>query len=518
MQNELVNFCLKKGLLLDDETLKIFNNASDVESVKIIIEGLKRKTQKNIITMNLLEQNKDVLNSCISNLPEENQRRFETIRLKLGLDIEISREIVDYSVSKKEQQEVEQGFSDVRVLTNPFFSDKKLELKDFVNYFRNRYEVLRNILSERSELKNLVSLNKISSNSNNFCVIGMILDKRITKNKNILLEIEDLTGRSRVLINSNKQELLEKAENITLDSVIAFKVSGNREILFANEIYFPDSVLPFRKKSNKDENILFIGDLHIGSVRFMKDNFLKFIDYLNSNEEEARKTNYLVIVGDLVAGVGNYPNQEAELDVKDLEEQFILAAELLRKIRKDIKIIISPGNHDGIRIMEPQPMFDEKFAWALYELENVIIATNPSQINLGAYSGFDGFNLLLYHGFSYIYYADNIFSLMKQKAVHKPDLIMKYLLLNRHLAPTHGSTQYFPGEKDIHLIENVPDILVSGHLHKSEVSYYNNILVISVSTWESMTDYMEKVGSKPDFCKVPMFNLKTRQVKILDFE
>jgi hypothetical protein len=33
-----------------------------------------------------------------------------------------------------------------------------------------------------------------------------------------------------------------------------------------------------------------------------------------------------------------------------------------------------------------------------------------------------------------------------------------------------------------------------------------------------MTDYEIKMGAQPDFCKVPMLNLKTRAVKILDFE
>ena len=68
------------------------------------------------------------------------------------------------------------------------------------------------------------------------------------------------------------------------------------------------------------------------------------------------------------------------------------------------------------------------------------------------------------------------------------------------------------------MIRKTPDIFVSGHTHKSGISYYNNILVISVSSWESFTDYQEKMGAEPDFCKVPMFNLKTRQIKILDFE
>ncbi len=95
---------------------------------------------------------------------------------------------------------------------------------------------------------------------------------------------------------------------------------------------------------------------------------------------------------------------------------------------------------------------------------------------------------------------------------------MTYLLKNRHLAPTHTSTQYFPSEKDFHLIKVVPDIFLSGHTHKSGLCYYNNILIISVSGWEKMTAYQEKRGAKPDFCKVPVMNLKTGAIKILDFE
>ena len=43
-------------------------------------------------------------------------------------------------------------------------------------------------------------------------------------------------------------------------------------------------------------------------------------------------------------------------------------------------------------------------------------------------------------------------------------------------------------------------------------------MLVSVSSWESMTPYQEKFGNVPDHCKVPVFNLKTREVKVLDFE
>ena len=89
-----------------------------------------------------------------------------------------------------------------------------------------------------------------------------------------------MTGKIKVLVNQNKEELLKKAEEVALDSVIAIKGNGSRELLFANDIIFPDSALPERKKAHKEEYALFTGDLHRGSKLFMEDKFLKFIDYL----------------------------------------------------------------------------------------------------------------------------------------------------------------------------------------------------------------------------------------------
>ena len=513
---EILDFCLQKGLLLDKEVLNLFSETRDVESVKLIIERIGNYTQKRIITKNLFDQNKEQAYKVFSTLPEENQRELETLKIKLGLSIEISKEI-----EKPKKSEHETLVNGVRVISTIPASSKKLETKDFVNYFRGRFNEMKRFLQDSPKLTNLVSINKISGNSQGTSIIGIVSDKRITKNKNILLEVEDLTGKIRILINQNKPELYKEGEEISLDSVLGFIGSGNGEIFFANEIIFPDSYLTERKKSFAEEYALFVGDLHFGSKLFLKKGFLKFIDYLNgklSNTPESEKIKYLFIVGDVIAGVGNYPNQERDLEIKDIEEQFIGIAELLKMIRKDIKIIISPGNHDGVRLMEPQPFLNEKYAWALYDLDNVILTNNPSLVNIGAMENFAGFNVLTYHGFSFPFYNNAIPSLITIGSLNSPDKIMGYLLKNRHLAPTHASVQYFPHEEDRHIIKKIPDIFVAGHTHKSAVSYYNNILLISISSWESKTEYQEKMGNEPDFCKVPMFNLKTGAVKILDFE
>jgi len=519
MNKEILEFCLGKGILLDREVLSLFNEINDIESLKLIIEKIKDNTSQKIITKEIFNKNKEQVRGVFLDLPKENQKKLEKLKIKLGLSIEISREQTkDFQF---ESTNPKSEFGRVKIVSQNFPQSKKLEVRDFVNYFRNRLSDMRNVLQEHPRLNNLVSINKISSNRQGISIIGIVSDKRVTKNKNIIFDVEDLTGKIRVLVNENKKELFEKASEISLDSVVGFNCSGSREIVFVNDIVFPEAILLERKKSPAEEYALFIGDLHFGSKRFLEESFLKFIDYLNGkveNTPEVGKIKYLFIIGDLVTGVGNYPNQEGDLKIKDIEEQITNLANFLGMIRKDITIIISPGNHDGVRLMEPQPFFNEKYAWRLYEMENVVITNNPATLNIGAVGGFSGFDVLTYHGFSFPYYAGTVNSLIKTRAMNQPELIMKYLLKNRHLAPTHASVQYFPSEQDAHFIKNVPDIFVSGHTHKSGVSHYDNILVISVSSWEGKTPYQEKFGNEPDHCKVPMFNLKTRAVKILDFE
>jgi DNA polymerase II small subunit len=516
--NEILEFCIQKGLLVDKEILGLFSETSDIESVKLIIEKIKNHTQERIITRNLFDKNKEQVCKVFSTLPEENQKGLEKLKIKLGLSIEISKEIERPVETIEEERISSNGVKVSSVVNN---SLKKIEAKDFVGYFRNRLNTVRNILQENPKLVNLVSINKISGSRQGISVIGIVSDKRVTKNKNLILEIEDATGKLKVLINQNKPEIYKKGEEISLDSVLGFMGSGNQDILFVNDVIFPDSYLIKRKNSLVEECALFIGDIHYGSKLFLEESFLKFIDYLNGkipDTPEVEKIKYLFIVGDLVAGVGNYPNQEKDLKIKDLEDQFCGLAKLLDKIRKDIKIIVSPGNHDGVRLMEPQPLIGEKYAWALHDLDNIVFTGNPVSVNIGARQGFSGFDVLTYHGFSFPFYSNTIPSLIVGEGMNNPHKIMEYLLKNRHLAPTHTSTQYFPGEEDLLVIKNIPDIFVSGHTHKSAVSYYNNILMISSSSWESKTEYMEKMGSEPDHCKVPMFNLKTREVKVLDFE
>ena len=89
---EILRFCLEKGFLLDKEVLNIFNETSDVESIKMIMEKIRDTTHQRIITKSLFNQNKEKVFQILSALPKENQQNLEGLKIKLGLSIEISQE------------------------------------------------------------------------------------------------------------------------------------------------------------------------------------------------------------------------------------------------------------------------------------------------------------------------------------------------------------------------------------------------------------------------------------------
>lgn len=506
MGQETLKFFIEKGFLLDGEMLDFFNQLSDEEIADRIIKKIKTSTGERLITKSLINNNLSTMQDVFSSLENEKKKIVEKFFVNLSVNIEIKKE--KYIELPKEA-------TNIKILSPNISSAKKINVEDFVGHFRNRYTEIKNILQDRAELQNLTSLDRINGQKQNISVIALVYSKKVTKNKNILLEIEDLTGKGLALINHNKPEIYEKALDITLDEVVGLKCSGSREMLFVNEVVYPDAAIFEKKKAEKEVYALFTSDLHVGSDKFLEENFLKFIDWTNgklNHQEEVKKIKYLFIVGDTVDGVGIFPGQEEFLKIQDMKEQYKKLAELLKGIRKDIQIILCPGQHDAVRVAEPQPIIGEDYASPLYQIDNLTLVTNPCYISLP-----EGFEVLMYHGASFHGVINSIESLRTSNAHDKPTRVVKELLKRRHLAPSHSSVIYIPEEKDPLFIRRIPDIVTTGEVHKADVDSYNNILIISNSCWQSMTLYEEKVGNHPDPCKVPMLNLKTREIKILDF-
>ncbi len=517
-QKEVVSFFLKNNLFISPDFIDKITSETNSERLYNLISS-------KIISNDFLMLNNDI-HQRLSNKNIKDINWFEFERSKVlyekGRNKILYLKFIDYFNITKNNEE-----PDVKILSSYNEESKKRDVKDFVSFFNSRYKSIENMLKNRQELQNLMSINRILNKKerDTISLIGLVNDKRITKNDNIILKLEDPTGSISILISKNKTDLIKAAKDIVLDEVIGITGVNGKNIVFANNVLWPD--IPMQKelkKSPYDDYAVCLSDLHVGSLDFLPEEFNKFIKWINcktGNEKQreiARKVKYIFIAGDLVDGIGIYPGQDSDLLIKDIYEQYNECARLLKQIPPRIKLIICPGNHDAMRIAEPQPVLYKDFAAAIWELPNVIMISNPAMVNIGSAKDFPGFDVLVYHGFSFDYFIANVESIRNQGGYDRADLMMKFLLQKRHLAPTHKSTLYIPDAKrDPLVISNVPDFFLTGHIHKSSVSTYRNVTMICGSCWQSKTAFQEKVGHHPEPCRVPIISLQTREVKILKF-
>jgi DNA polymerase II small subunit len=516
--NETINTLAKKGFLLDRESVEFFSKLNNLDLAEKILNYIIGKTKSRVISKKTIYDHFEEIKPFFIDFNKE-QKELSDIFFS---DASLKTSLLKSSQEKNIPRET--YYPNLKILSSNIIPDRKIEVKDFVSHFKNRYNFLKDILSSRKELDNLISINKIGNNRN-FSVIGLVSQKRMTKNKNLIFEIEDLTGKINVLVSQDKEQLLKKAKEIVLDDVIGFKCSGNGNFVYANDLFFADSFLTDKNKSENEVYAIFISDIHVGSKLFFEEKFLRFINWINgqgveeSMKEKIKKIKYIFVVGDNVDGVGIYPGQEPLLLIKDMKEQYKKLAEYFKMLPEDIRIIICPGQHDSVRVPEPQPAITEEFAKELVEMKNVSLVSNPALIEIECSEKKKGIKVLMYHGASMIRnWIDEVEELRLEQAHLHPAKIAKYMLRHRHLSPTHSANVYVPAEKeDMTLISEVPDIITTGDLHKSDIDIYNNILIIACSCWQSTTPFEEKVGNHPDPCKVPLLNLKTREIKILDF-
>ena len=518
-KKDIVSFFLKKGLLLSSDLLKQLNNDKFFEEVR----GLIDNTEHEEITV-LNEKIKELLGQPQSaNLNWPELEKYDVISEKKGKS---GYENIARPLLQGKTEPEEQG-SKVNVIFSYKSEPKKREAQDFIDYFTVRFKSIENILKQRQELQSTISISRLLNKKDReqIAVIGMVRDKQQTKNGNYMIVIEDDTACIRVIINKTKPSLFNIAKDIVLDEVIGVVGVNGENIIFANNLFCPDIPISKEIKKAEDESYaIFLSDLHVGSKYFLGEDFNRFLRWINQDlgnetqREIASKVKYIFIIGDLVDGCGVYPGQEKELTIKDIKDQYNECANLLSEIPKHIKLIICPGNHDAMRVAEPQFQIYKDFAESLYNLPNTIMTSNPALVNMHSSKNFPGFDVLLYHGYSFDYYVTEVESIRTNGGYDRADLIMKFLLQKRHLAPAHTSTLYMPDSKfDPLFINKVPDFFVSGHIHKAAASNYRNITLISGSCWQGKTAYQEKVGHHPEPSRVPIVNLQTRQVKMLKF-
>ena len=397
--------------------------------------------------------------------------------------------------------------------------------EDFYEMTLDKYNTLKNLMKKRPEVLSAMDIKRINrlTNSAEVSTMGLVKSIRRTKNDNFFLVLEDLSGQLNALINKdieNKNDL-KTIERTICDQMIYIEGNynpsdkGKLGIVFVNKFTKIDIPTDFNPNTSLDPvSIALISDTHIGSREFEEPLFRRFIEFLNGKvgnkkiRSIAEKVKYIIINGDLVDGIGVYPNQFDDLLIPDIYNQYTKSMEFLKEIPEYIKIFYVSGNHEPVRNAIPRPAVPKQYCQELFDIE-VQCLGNPSLINT------HGVNTLIYHGEG----IHDLNMLIPDLDINKPVEAMKEFLISRHLAPVFGEkTQLAPVSKDWLVIDNIPDILHTGHVHINGYGKYHNVSLVNSGCFQAQTDFMRSFGIIPTIGIVPIVELDTLRPQILDFK
>ncbi len=416
----------------------------------------------------------------------------------------------DKTVKLRDDRRRDELDTKVEIMDDYEVQNSEKDVPEFLGYYNDRYDRMKKLLMRRSELRSATSIKRLErrSEGDEASAIGLVKDKYSTNSGKYIVSIEDKTGTFKVLVDERD------GDRIVQDEMIGVAGSMGGDIVYANSVVRPDLPIPDGVTKTKDNvEAAYISDLHIGSEDTLHDRLDRFAKWLGTSE--ASNIGYLVMPGDVVEGVGVYPNQEDELEVNSIYKQYEMFEDWVEKVPEDIQVLIGPGNHDITRLAEPQPKITEKALPRISDFNNVHLVRNPQNVRLHGIRS-KGITNLMYHGYSFDEHIDKIKSL-RENAYEEPYRVMVDLLKRRHLAPSYGSNLLSPEAEDHLVIEEKPDVFVSGHLHSHSLYSYKGVNLIAASTFQAQTDFQKRVGHEPDPGKVTIVNYKNRNTEVKQF-
>ncbi len=476
VRKEIIDFFQKNGMLIQPDAVELIVARGGLGECRNILDRMEEKPL--IVSADIIRKY----------LAEE-------------MPAKIKREVVIVEEEKVRRED----FKILRDVTGNSTCEGKIE--DFVQLFRNRFEKLSVFLRKRQEMRHAIPIKRALRSEEEVATIGIVRDV-ISSSNGIVVEIEDEDESMRVYVPRNVDSM------IVQDEVIGVVGKKKGELFIARSIVRPEiPVERQRSISNSEGYVVFLSDLHIGSKSFLSKEWDDFIEWINGRKGDERqrevseKVKYIVVCGDDVEGVGIYPGQEEDLIIEDIYEQYEELAKKLEDIPSDIKILLQPGNHDAVRPALPQPAF-ERGIRDLFSHLNMTFVGNP------CYFKIEEVVVLAYHGQSIQDFATFIPNMNQ----NQPTKIMKEMLKRRHMAPIYGSiSSLAPEKEDFMIIDIVPDIFVTGHVHVTAIEQYRNVLLLNASAWQSQTEYQRMMNFMPDPAKAIVIDLHTLSPSIISF-
>ncbi len=463
-----LTYALSKGFQIHPDAFRILEKIERTDLERIIKQVVREKAKQNLF---LINQND----------------------LKMFVDSEI-----DEGVENKHL-----------ILSDPTKKITSAEgIDGFGALFTNRYSKLLKVILQRAQSNKLIPIERVRASQikEEVFVGGLVMDRKIERDVTKLV-MDDPTGSIETLVFN--KELQKIANSLLIDQfVMQSIISGKNGGFIVKDLIVPDVPDHVTNRSKTESYAVLISDLHVGSKYFMEKEFTEFILWLSSPDPVARKVRFVLVCGDIVDGVGIFPNQDKELLLVDVDEQMTKAARLLDKIPRHIKVFIIPGNHDPGRRALPQPAIPEKHSLSLWNRENFFMLGNPAMIEL------NGVKILMFHGQS----LDDVVGTTPGLSYSQPAKAMRVLLKARHLSPIYGKrTPIGPELEDMMVIDDVPDIFHSGHIHVLDFDMYKGTLIVNSGAWQTQTSYQTSMGISPTPGIAVIINLATMKVLTKNF-
>ncbi len=395
-----------------------------------------------------------------------------------------------------------EGFTGPPVASDPLAAYSAL--------FQSRYRELARLLRGRSELGNLRPIRDLRAGEGPSSVIGLVREVHATQKHHLILTLDDETGSVTVLV---PRDSAAARTTILSDEVLGVRLDFGRErnrIPRAVHVERPDvpAVRPARR-AGPGRRAIFLSDLHLGSRSFLAEPWGHLVEFLHGRgprADLAASIDHVVVAGDLVDGIGVYPQQERDLAIADLVEQYAELGRRLAELPARLTIVVVPGNHDAVCPAEPQPALPEELRATLPP--NVHSLANPSTFAL------DGAIVTAYHGRSF----DDLIPAIPGASYARPTDVMKRMLAMRHLAPIYGDrTPLAPLPRDGLVVDPAPDILVTGHAHTYGADRYRGVLLLNASTWQAETEYQRMRNISPVPAHAAIVDLASLELTSLDF-
>ena len=451
-------------------------------------EKIKERLEQKLKNANYFIVDKEIVENELRIIELEEIKKQDT-------KVEVKR---SFLIPKAKEYESDVRIDKVRDITGK--SRTKSSVSDFLRYFRNRLQRLRPFLKNCRYDYIDTDLRAAGKIDTKISFIAIVTDKKETKNGNLLITVEDEYGYANIIVQKENQ-IFQEAKTIVQDEVLRFYVkTGKFFFLEGFDRPFGENVKwPIIEK---DVAIAYISDIHVGSKIMLKQLFLKFIKMLKNPEDDLfGKIKYICIAGDVVDGIGIYPGQENELEIKDIWKQYEYLDKFLEELPDYISVIIIPGNHDAVRRAEPSPALDKK-----------LFRTSPFLCSNPCYVDIENITHLIYHGTS----LDSIIASIPGLDYVNVVNAMIEQLKRRHLSPIYGTNPIAAEEFDYLVIDKMPHVYHAGHLHRTQIGKYLATYVVNSGTFQDRTLYQIKQGHLPTPGKIPIFELKTNKFSVID--